>query len=95
MDVNLPTNGCNISQSNGFIDNYYNGTRTRYTITENKLVQSYRTTYTSIPTGYTCLNTGDIIYKPELAVYFQIISLALVGIATLIIFKIIIGRLLR
>lgn len=95
MDITLPTNGCNISQSSGFIDNYNNGTRTRYTISENKLVLSYRTTYTSQPTGYTCLNTGDIIYKPELAIYFQCISFLMVLVATLIIFKTIIGRLLR
>lgn len=95
MDITLPTNGCNISQSSGFIDNYYNGYRTRYTITENKLIQSYRTTYTSMPTGYTCLNTGDIIYKPELAIYFPLLAGLMILVAVYIIYKITVGRLLK
>lgn len=95
MEITLPSNGCNISQSAGFIDNYYNGYRTRYTISENKLVQSYRTTYTSVPTGYTCLNTGDIIYNPELAVIFPILAGVMVLVAVYIIYKITIGRLLK
>lgn len=95
MDISLPTNGCNISQSNGYIDHYYNGTRTRYLINENQLVRTYTQTYTSQPTGYTCLHTGDIIYKPELSIYFPVIAGGLILIATAIIFKIIIGRLLK
>lgn len=95
MDITLPTTGCNISQSSGYIDNYTNGTRTRYVINENKLVPVYRSTYSSNPTGYTCLSTGDLVYKPELAIYFQFISFIMILVATLIIYKTIIGRLLK
>lgn len=95
MDITLPTNGCNISQSAGYIDNYYNGTRTRFLVNENKLVRAYSQSYTNMPTGYACLTTGDIIYKPELAVYFTLLSLALVATGILLIYKITIGKLLK
>lgn len=74
MNVELPSTGCNISQSAGYIDNYYNNTRTRYVVDNNRLVRVYQTTYTSQPTGYTCLRTGDLTYNPEISVYFQIIA---------------------
>lgn len=95
MEIQLPTTGCNISQSAGYIDNYNNTTRTRYLISENKLTMVYRTTYNSLPTGYTCLSTGDIIYKPELAIYFPILAGGMIVLALVVLFKITIDRILK
>lgn len=95
MNVELPTTGCNISNSSGYIDNYSGNIRTRYLINENKLVKVYSTTYATRPSDYICLSTGDLVYKPELAIYFQFISAIMILIATVILFKITIGRLLK
>ena len=97
MDVELPSTGCNISNSSGYIDNYYNGIRTRYLLNENKAVKVYQTSYTgSNPTQYyTCLHTGDIIYKPELSIYFQVIAGGMIFLATAVIFHIIFERIIK
>lgn len=96
MEITLPTNGCNINQSAGYIDNYYNGTRTRYLINENKLTPVYRTTYSGgVPQYYSCLVTGDIIYKPEIAIYFPILAGGIIILILAVLFKISIGKLLK
>lgn len=93
MEITLPTNGCNISQSAGYIDNYFNGTRTRYIINENKLTPVYRTTYSGgTPQYYTCLVTGDLIYKPEIAVYFPILAGGMVLVALVVLWKVMLER---
>lgn len=74
MNVELPNQGCNIMQSVGYIDNYRNNVRTRYYIDNNRLVQVSTNSYTTQPTGYSCLTTGAITYKPEISVYFQVIA---------------------
>lgn len=95
MDVELPSTGCNISSSSGYIDNYSGNIRTRYLVNENKLVKVYSTSYSNRPSDYICLSTGDLVYKPELAIYFQFISAIMILIATVILLKITIGRLLK
>lgn len=68
MNVELPSTGCNIINSATTFYNYSPDSRTRdtYIIYEGKaLLQSssynqYGYTYTG-----TCLNTGDLVFRPE------------------------------
>lgn len=77
MNVDLPTTGCNILNSATSFYNYSPDTRTRslYYIYEGKALKSseaynqYGYTYTG-----TCLITGDLVYKPELNFYEQIVA---------------------
>lgn len=78
MNVELPTTGCNVINSSTTFYNYSNDSRTRETYIiydgQAKLQSSSYNQY-----GYTysgdCLSTGDLIYKPEIKIYFEFISL--------------------
>lgn len=74
MEIDLPKLGCSIYYGN-YVDNYYNSVRTRYYLNENKLVKSTTSNYTRLPDGAVCLSSGDLFYKPETEVYFNVISL--------------------
>lgn len=93
MEIALPSSGCNIYYGT-YIDNYLNNTRIRYYINEGQLIESTRSTYSSIPSGYHCLTQGDLVYKPELQIYFGVFSLAIFCLALSLIYKVIIKRLL-
>ena len=98
MNVELPTTGCNIINSATSFYNYSSDSKTResYIIYEGKaLLQSstynqYGYTYTG-----TCLNTGDLVFKPELRVYFPVTAFIVIMIITLIIYKVILERFLK
>lgn len=90
MDVRLPDTGCNILNSATSFYNYSDDTRTRetYIIYDG---QAHKTGETYNQYGYsytgTCMETGDLVYKPELEIYFIHIALAVfVGICGLILF---------
>lgn len=91
---NVPTTGCNVL-NNGYIDNYYNGVRSRFYIVENKAVLSSRTNYYNIPDGSVCVNASDLVYKPELPIYFEFISIILIFMALFILAKTMWGFLFR
>lgn len=94
MEIELPTTGCNVFNGT-YIDNYYNNTRTRYYFNDGQLIESSRQNYNIIPNGVTCLNsTQHIFYKPELEIYFGVLSLAICLLAFSLIYKIMIKRLL-
>ena len=98
MNVELPTTGCNIINSSTSFYNYSSDNRTRenYVIYEGKaLLQS--STYNQYGYSYTgtCLHTGDLIYKPELIVYFPVISFCLIVFTFYLAIKVVLGRLLR
>lgn len=97
MDVELPTTGCNILISNASFYNYSpdRRTRRRYYIYEGvaHLESTATSTYNYDYTG-TCLSTGDLVYRPEVQVYFPLISFVIVLIILGIIYHIIIKRLL-
>lgn len=93
MEIQLPSNGCNIYYGT-YIDHYYNGVRRRYYINNDKLVLSNSSSYNTLPSGYTCVATGDITYKPENQIWFSALSFALCAFAFILIYKIIIKRLL-
>lgn len=97
MNVELPSTGCNIINSSSSFYNYSPDSRTRnyYVIYDGKaLLQS--SIYNQY--GYTysgdCLTTGDLIYKPELDVYFPALAITAVVFLTYLIYNIIIKRLL-
>lgn len=97
MNVELPSTGCNIINSSTTFYNYSTDGRTRdyYVIYEGK---AFRQASTYNQYGYTytgtCLTTGDLIYKPELEVYFPLASFCVICFILLVIYNIIIKRLM-
>lgn len=97
MDVELPTTGCNILTSATSFYNYSNNNRTRktYYIYEGvaHLQSETTSTYGYDVTG-TCLSTGDLVFRPEVRVYFPILSFVIICTILLFIYHIMIKRLL-
>lgn len=95
MDITLP-DGCNIINSDRSFYNYTNSNRTRslYYIYDGKPYLASTTTAAS-PYTYTgsCLQTGDLVYKPELAVFFALGSIGLCCLIAVLLWKTI-GRLI-
>lgn len=97
MDVNLPTTGCNILNSANSFYNYSNGNRTRatYYIYEGVAhLQSTTTSTTAYTVTGTCLNTGDLVYRPEIGVHFEFMSIVAVALILMLIYHLIFKRLL-
>lgn len=97
MNVVLPATGCNIINSSTSFYNYSSDGRTResYVIYDGKaFLQSSSTSQYGYTYSGDCLVTGDMIYKPELDVYFPIISFCLCCAILLFIYNIFIKRLL-
>lgn len=97
MEVELPDTGCNILRSDSSFYNYSNDSRTRQTFyiydgvahKESESYSQYGYNYTG-----TCLVTGDLVYKPEIEIYFQFLSFVVVIFAFIVIYRFIIRRLL-
>lgn len=97
MNVELPSTGCNIINSATSFYNYSPDYRTRenYVIYEGKaFLQS--STYNQYGYSYSgdCLRTGDLVYKPELDVYFPLAAFCVISFILIIIYKLIIKRLM-
>lgn len=71
----LPTTGCNVLTGDNHVRNYLNGNYRDYYIINNRAVLASNGTYYNMPTGYVCINNDNIEYKPEVDVYFSIISI--------------------
>lgn len=97
MEVELPSTGCNIITSSTSFYNYSTDGRTRDTYyiyegvahLQSSTYNQYGYTYTG-----TCLQTGDLVYKPELLVYYPVMSLFIFLLILSIIYNVIIKRLL-
>lgn len=93
MDVDLPSDGCNILQSSDLLYNYSdnNQNRREYVIYENTLV--LRGT-TSSSYGFTHNGTciSSLTYKPELKVWFPIISFVIFFGIVIFVFRLFRGR---
>lgn len=97
MNVDLPDTGCNILISSNSFYNYSPDSRTRerYYIYDGKafLESSSYSQY-----GYTysgdCLSDGSLVYKPEVQVYFPILSFCLICFILIMIYRIFLKRLL-
>lgn len=97
MDVALPTTGCNIINNSTTFYNYSPDAKTRniYVIYDGKaLLQS--SSYNQYGYSYTgdCLVTGDLVYKPELEVYFPALAFCSICFILIMIYRIFIKRLL-
>lgn len=97
MDVVLPSTGCNIINSSTTFYNYSPDGKTReaYVIYDGKaLLQS--SSYNQYGYSYsgTCLNTGDLVYHPELkGVWFPIVGLIAILFIYRLVFRLFRGRL--
>lgn len=97
MDVVLPSTGCNIINSSTSFYNYSTDGHTRetYVIYDGKaILQSSNTSQYGYTYTGTCLSTGDLVYKPELDVYFPILAFILCCSILLFIYHVFIKRLL-
>ena len=98
MEVELPNDGCNIINSSSSFYNYTNNNQTRslYYIYDGKAIKASTSTRNE---GYnysgTCIVTGDLIYRPEKQVEFQIWAFLIIILITYIIYKIMLERLLK
>lgn len=97
MDVVLPDSGCNILISNSSFYNYSADSRTReqYYIYDG-VAHKQSSTYNQYGYTYTgdCLSTGDLVYKPEIQVFFPVIQFSLVFVVLVLVYKIFLKRLL-
>lgn len=93
MEIEIPSGGCFIATGDNTFAHYLNNRRITYYFHDGKLIQGSSTTYTNLPNGYHCLSKGDVLYKPEIYVYFSAISFGLVAIIGILIFNLIIKRL--
>ena len=98
MNVELPSTGCNILRSDSSFYNYSNDSKTRQTYyiydgqakLESSVYNQYGYTYTG-----TCLETGDLVYKPEYKeVLFPLLGFVSFLFILGLVYKIIIKRLL-
>lgn len=97
MNVELPSTGCNILISATSFYNYSSDSRTRqqYYIYDG-VAHKQSESYSQYGYSYTgdCLSTGDLIYRPELKVYFPVLSFCLVCFILLVIYRVFLKRLL-
>lgn len=93
MEVEIPSGGCFIASGSTTFYHYLNNQRITYYLYDGKLIRGSQSSYTNLPTGYHCLQSGDVVYKPELSVYFPFLAFCLISFAGLLIFNLIIKRL--
>lgn len=97
MDVEIPTTGCNIIASATSFYNYSSDGRTRETyFIYDGVPHLQSSTYNQHGYTYTgnCLSTGDLVYKPELKVYFPILAFSAVCFLLIVIYRLMIKRLM-
>lgn len=83
----LPTNGCNYFNNATGFTNYYNNVATTYVIIEGKAIRTRTSSYTSLPTGYVCVNNNDIKYKPEFEVSMIFYAILLCSLIAVLLWK--------
>lgn len=96
MYVELPSTGCNIIQSATSFYNYSPDSKTRQTFVlvdgiaykQSETYNQYGYTYTG-----TCLNTGDLVYKPEFKIYFEAIAFSVCLVLGILLYNLIFKRL--
>lgn len=97
MNVELPSTGCNILNSSTTFYNYSSDRRTRQTYViydgEAHLISQSTSQYGYDYTG-TCMSTGDLVYKPELKIYFPFIASLIFVFSLYVVWRVIGRRLL-
>lgn len=96
MDVELPTEGCNIISSSTSFYNYSTDGRTRdtYIIYDGQAIKQ-STSYNQYGYSYTgeCLNTGDLVYRPEVKDFWMPhMAIGVFLIIAIMIFKLLRGK---
>ena len=97
MNVDLPDTGCNVINSSSSFYNYSPDyrTRTTYYIYEG-VAHVSSSTYNG--NGYsvtgTCLSDGDLVFKPEIEVFFPFMAFCSICFLMILIYRIFIKRLL-
>ena len=93
MEIKLPQNGCNVFYGS-YVDNYNNNTRTRYYVFDGELIKNNEQTYNynPVPSGANCISS--LTYGSELSIYFEFISIVIIGFAFWLLYRTIIKRLL-
>lgn len=97
MDVQLPDTGCNILISSTSFYNYSSDRRTRkryYIYDGTAYLESSSTSQYPYDYSGTCLTTGDLVYRPELQVYFPFLSSILLVFVLFVLYRVIIKRLM-
>lgn len=93
--MELPTTGCNILNNSTSFYNYSTDRRTRQTWNIYEGV-AHKTAETTSQYGYdysgTCLETGDLVFKPELKVWFPIVSFLMFVSICIFVFRLFRGR---
>lgn len=98
MNVELPNTGCNIINSATTFYNYSSDGRTRDTyVIYDGIAKKQASTYNQYGYTYTgdCLSTGDLVYKPELKIYFPVISFIIISAAILLAYKAVLWRFIK
>lgn len=93
MEVEIPSGGCFIASGSSTFYHYLNNQRITYYLYDGKLVRGSSSSYTSLPNGYHCLSSGDLVYKPEIDVYFPFMSLFIILVGMYLVYDLIIKRL--
>lgn len=93
MEIEIPSGGCSVLSSSNTIDHYQNNIRVRYYIYDGKLVRSSSSNYSNLPSNSYCLQPGDLVYKPEIEIYFSAIAFALVAFAGILLYNLVIKKL--
>lgn len=96
MYVDLPTTGCNVIQSSTSFYNYSPDRRTRqnYVLIDG-IAYLQSVSYNEYGYNYsgTCLNSGDLVYKPELKIYFEGIAFVICTLIGILLYNLVIKRL--
>lgn len=93
MEIEIPSGGCFTASGSTTFYHYLNNQRITYYLYDGKFVRGSSSTYTSLPNGYHCLSSGDLVYKPEITVYFPFMAFCLIAFAGILLFNIIFKRL--
>lgn len=93
MEVEIPSGGCFIASGSNTFAHYLNNQRITYYLYDGKLVRGSNSSYTNMPSGYHCLSTGDLVYKPEIPVYFSFMSMCIVAFSGILLYNLVIKKL--
>lgn len=73
----IPSSGCNVLSSNQLIYNYNNGVRQTFINVGGKWIKSAETTYSYSPSGYECIDVGDLSSSADLYPIYIVIAFIL------------------
>lgn len=93
MEIEVPSDGCFVASGSNVFDHYVGSIRTRYYLYDGKFVRGSSNNHSTLPSDSYCIQSGDLVYKPELEIYFKFISFSLVIFAMLIVWNLIIKNL--